>query len=286
MGQSKIKNLLIGRFTILRLIRSVALIYAAIIIFFYFYADRIIFLPQPSSYEDGPDILKIKTETGTQISALYLPDPNSEFIIIYSHGNAEDIGDIRFLLERFNLNGFSVFAYDYQGYGTSGGRPSETKAYQDTEAAYQYITNQLNIPPNRIIAMGRSIGSAVATHLACQYRIAGLILESPLTSAFRVITHIPLSPIDKFNNFRNIKKVDCPVLIIHGTDDRIIPIWHGQKLFEKANEAKFNLWVENAGHNDDISQIAGSSYWEKIRQLTNAITEKQKSESLDYGKKY
>ncbi len=276
MDRSKIKKLLIGKFTILRLIRSVVLIYAAIIIFFYFYADRMIFLPQPSSYEDGPNILKIKTETDTHISALYLPNPKAEFIILYSHGNAEDIGNIRFLLERFNLNGFSVFAYDYQGYGTSGGRPSETKAYQDIEAAYQYITNQLKIHPDRIIAMGRSIGSAVATHLACQYQIAGLILESPLTSAFRVITHIPLSPIDKFNNFRNIKNIYCPVLIIHGTDDRIIPIWHGRKLFEKANEPKFNLWVENAGHNDDMSQIAGISYWGKIRQLTNAVTEKQK----------
>lgn len=274
MNRSKIKKLLIGRFTILRLIRSTVLIYAIITVFLYFCADRMIFLPQPASYEDGPNILKIKTETDTHISAIYLPDPKAEFTIIYSHGNAEDIGDIRFLLERFNLNGFSVFAYDYQGYGTSRGRPSETKAYQDIEAAYKYITNQLNIPPDRIIAMGRSIGSAVATHLAAKYQIAGLILESPPTSAFRVITRIPLLPIDKFNNFRNIKKIGCPVLIIHGTDDRIIPIWHGRKLFEKANEPKFNLWVENAGHNDDIAQIAGTSYWEKIRRLTNAITEK------------
>ena len=74
----------------------------------------------------------------------------------------------------------------------------------------------------------------------------------------------------------HLKKIGCPILIIHGTDDRIIPIWHGRKLFEKANEPKFNLWVENAGHNDDISQIAGISYWGKIRQLTNAVTEKQK----------
>lgn len=279
MDRRKIKKVLIGDFTIRRLICSIAFIYGAITIFLYFYADRMIFLPQPSSYEDGPNILKIKTKTGTQISALYFPDPKAEFIIIYSHGNAEDIGDIRFLLERFNLNGFSVFAYDYQGYGTSGGRPSVTKAYQDIEATYQYIIDQLNIPPNRIIAMGRSIGSAVATHLASQHQIAGLILESPLTSAFRVITHIPLFPIDKFNNLRNIKKIDCPVLIIHGTDDRIIPIWHGRKLFEKANEPKFNLWVKNAGHNDDISQIAGTSYWGKIRQLTNAITEKEETKN-------
>ena len=128
--------------------------------------------------------------------------------------------------------------------------------------------------------MGRSIGSAVATHLAAQHQIAGLILESPPTSAFRVITHIPISPIDKFNNIRNIKKVNCPILIIHGTDDNIVPIWHGRKLFENANEPKFSLWVQHAGHNDDTSLIAGTAYWEKIRKLTRSITEKQETKKL------
>ena len=259
-----------------RLIRSAVIAYFFIIILFYFMAERIIFQPQSSSYKDGPDILKIKTETGKQISALYLPNTEAEFVILYSHGNAEDIGDIRFVLERFNQRGFSVFAYDYQGYGTSEGKASESKMYQDIEAAYQYITNQLNMPANRIIVMGRSIGSAAATHLASQHEIGGLILESPLTSAFRVVTHIPMSPIDKFDNLNNIRKINCPVLIIHGTDDKIIPIWHGQKLFKKANEPKFNLWVENAGHNDDIGQIAGNPYWLKIDQLINAIRNRQK----------
>lgn len=279
MDRSKVKKLLIGKFSIRRLIRSTILIYAIIAIFLYFYADRIIFLPQPASYGNWPNILKIKTETDIQISALYLPEPKAKFTIIYSHGNSEDIGDIRLVLERFNSNGFSVFAYDYQGYGTSQGRPSETKAYQEIEAVYQYVTNELKIPPNRIIAMGRSIGSG-ATHLASRRQVAGLILESPLTSAFRVVTRISLMPFDKFNNLRNIKNIDCPVLIIHGTKDEIVPIWHGRKLFEKADEPKFSLWVENAGHNDDICQIAGTSYWEKIRQLTNTIEEKTGKKDL------
>ena len=270
-----IKTLLIGGFSIFRLIRSIVFIYSAIVIFFYFYVDRMAFFPQPSSYRDSPDILKIKTETGALISALYLEAPKSEFTIIYSHGNAEDIGDIRFLLDKLHRKGFSVFAYDYQGYGTSEGRPSQTNVYQDIETVYQFVRDQLNIPPDRIIAMGRSIGSAVATHLASEKKVGGLILESPLTSAFRVRTRVGLSPVDKFNNVRNIKKIDCPVLIIHGIDDRILPVWHGRELFEKANEPKFNLWVENAGHNGDLSQIAGNSYWEKIRELTTAITETQ-----------
>ncbi|MBW8002705.1 MAG: alpha/beta hydrolase [Planctomycetes bacterium] len=275
MDRNKVKKLLLGDLTILRLIRSIAFIYIAVAVFVYFCSDGMIFLPQPSSYKDGPNILKIKTKSGKLISALYLPNPKAEFTIIYSHGNAEDLGDIRFILERFNLKGFSVLAFDYQGYGTSTGKPSQKNAYQDIETLYQYLTEQLNTPPNRIIAMGRSIGSAVASHLASKYPIAGLILQSPPTSAFRVITRIPLLPFDKFNNLRHIKKITCPVLVIHSSDDNIIPTWHGRKVFKKANEPKFSLWVNNAGHNDDIARIAGSAYWQKIQKLITAITQKQ-----------
>lgn len=278
MDRGKLRKLLVGEFTVARLIWSVVFVYVSLAIFFYLCADRMIFRPPPSSYQDGQDILKIRTEEGGQISALYYLVPNSEFTIIYSHGNAEDMGEIGFRFERFNRNGFSVLAYDYRGYGTSEGRASEAKAYQDIETVYRYAIDELKIEPNRIIAMGRSIGSGVAMHLACQHQIAGLILESPVTSAFRVITRIPLLPFDKFNNLRNIKKIDCPVLIIHGTDDRIIGIWHGRKVFEKANEPKFCLWVEKAGHNDDIGAIAGVRYWEKIREFADSVMEKLEAE--------
>jgi len=270
MDKRKIRKILVGDFTIKRLIQSLVFIYVSLLLVAYFFSDRIIFRAQESSYEDGPEILKIETENGAEISALYLLEPNSEFTILYSHGNAEDVGDIREFLEIFRDKGFSVLAYDHQGYGTSDGRASEKNAYEDIEAAYGYLVRELGSFPDQIIALGRSVGGAVAMHLACREKLAGLILEGSFITAFRVITRIPLVPFDKFRNIDKIKKVQCPVLIIHGKDDRIVPFWHGEKLFKTANEPKLKFWVDGAGHND-LFWVAGTHYWDIIKEFTSMV---------------
>lgn len=261
-------KILVGDFTVRRLVLSLIFLYVFLLLPAYFFSDQIIFQPHESSYKDGPEILKIETKGGAKISALYLSEPNSEFTILYSHGNAEDIGDIRKVLEMFRDKGFSVLAYDYRGYGTSAGSASEKTAYKDIEAAYGYMVVQLQCPPSRVIALGRSVGAAVAMHLACREKLAGLILEGPFVTAFRVVTHIPLLPFDKFRNINKIKKVQCPVLVIHGRDDRVVPFWHGEKLFETANEPKLNFWVDGAGHNDLLT-VAGNRYWDIIGDFTS-----------------
>lgn len=270
MDKRKIRKILVGNFTIKRLIRSLIFIYAFLLLFAYFFSDRMIFQAQESSYEDGPEIFKIETEDGAEISALYLLEPNSEFTILYSHGNAEDVGDLREFLEMFQDEGFSVLVYDYRGYGTSDGRASEKNAYEDIEAVYEYLVRELGSSPGEIIALGRSVGGGVAMHLACREKLAGLILESSFITAFRVITRIPLVPFDKFRNIDKIKKVQCPVLIIHGKDDRIVPFWHGAKLFKTANEPKLKFWVNGAGHND-LFWVAGTRYWDIIREFTSMV---------------
>ena len=264
------RQLLIGKFSVKRLIGSIVLVYVSLLLCVYFYSDRMIFQPQRSTYEDGAEILKIKTEDGAQLSALYLANANAEFTILHSHGNAEDLGDIRLFLEILRKQGFSVFAYDYRGYGTSEGTPSEKNAYRDVDAAYKYLVETLEVPPERIIAHGRSLGGALAIHLACRKQIAGIILESSFVTAFRVVTHVPLAPFDKFRNIDKIKHVQRPVLVIHGTADQIVPLWHGQRLFEQANEPKIHLWVRGAGHNDVI-WFDGPRYWDMIKELTKII---------------
>jgi len=169
--------------------------------------------------------------------------------------------------------GFSVFAYDYRGYGTSDGRASARNSYEDIEAAYGYLVERLGVPANRIIVMGRSIGGGPAIELATKNDVAGLICESCFVSAFRVLTRVPILPFDKFTNLNKIKKINCPVLIIHGQSDRIVPVWHGRKLFEAANEPKLCLWVDGAGHNDDVAVIAGEDYWQAIAKFKQSIRE-------------
>lgn len=98
MDKQTLRRLLLGGFTWQRLIHSLIFIYIFFCLYVFFYADRMIFLPQPSSYRDNRDILKIMTDEQIQLSAVYLPNPASIYTILYIHGNAEDLGDIQSVL--------------------------------------------------------------------------------------------------------------------------------------------------------------------------------------------
>jgi hypothetical protein len=262
--------LLLGKFSVWRIVRSVLFIYLAIGVYAFFFADRQIFQPQPSSYQDDRTILKLASAPNLQISAVYLPYPNATYTVLYSHGNGEDLGDVRLRLTQIHALGVNVFAYDYRGYGTSQGRASEQAAYQDIDAAYRYLTTTLKQPSNRIIVYGRSVGSGPSIDLATRQAVAGLVVESGFTSVFRVITHRPLFPFDKFPNINKIGAVYCPVLFIHGTRDRTIPFQHGQALFDRANQPKTFLTVDGADHND-VEQLAGARYTQALQTFFKTL---------------
>lgn len=254
-----------------RMLYLLAGLYLAVLILSFF-SDSLIFLPHPSSYQDNPGILKLTTRKGKKISAIYLPNPEARFTLLVSHGNAEDLGDDRSWLEDLRQVGFSVLAYDYEGYGTSEGRPGEQAAYDDEDATYEYLASVLHTAPDRVIIFGRSVGSGPAVHLAARRSVAGLILQSPFVSAFRVLTRIPLLPYDKFPNSRDIRKVYCPVLIIHGDSDTVIPPWHGRKLFALANEPKRFVSVAGADHND-LDAVAGKAYATILQEFARTISD-------------
>ncbi|HEY9645191.1 MAG TPA: alpha/beta hydrolase [Chroococcidiopsis sp.] len=264
------RNLLIGELSWKRLGRSLLFLYAFFALYVFFRADRMIFLPPPASYLDSPDILKLPVNDREHISALYLPNPKARYTLLYIHGNAEDLGQVRPVLDRLHEWGFSVFAYDYRGYGTSLGTPGEAHAYEDAEAAYAYLTQQLKIAPAQIIVYGRSVGGGSATELATQQPIAGLILESSFTSAFRVVLPVPLLPFDKFTNLDKLQAIHCPILVIHGAADTTIPIAHGQRLYAAAHAPKQSLWVDGAGH-DDLTWVAGDRHRQSLLAFQDLV---------------
>ncbi len=247
-----------------RVLRLVCITYAAMLIFTLMFADSIIFQPHPSSYRDSGEIIKLTTADGMRISAVYPPNPHAYHTILHSHGNGEDLGDILPTLKEFHRRGFSVFSYDYHGYGTSGGRPSEKNAYLDIEAAYSYLTRVLNLPPEQIIIHGYSVGSGPSVELATRRPVGGLVLEEAFTTALRVVTQIPVFPFDHFRNIDKIGRLHIPVLIIHGRKDHVIPFSHGKKLYAAANEPKYFLWIDGASHYD-YRDRAGKRYWEAFR---------------------
>jgi fermentation-respiration switch protein FrsA (DUF1100 family) len=234
-------------------------------------APGMIFSPPATTYLDGPGVIKIDVGGGESIYGRHLVNPNAEFTILYNHGNNEDIGmNIRYL-QRFRDKGFSVLTYDYRGFGLSEGKSTEKNTYRDGEAAYAYLVDHLKIPPSKIILMGRSLGGGVAVELATRKPVAALIMQSTFVSINRVVAGGQVVPFDKYKSISKIPRVDCPVLVIHGSADTLIKMWHGEKLYEAAKQPKLYLWVNGADHEDDIAAIAGAKYWQAIERLTEQI---------------
>ena len=248
---------------------TIALAYASLAVFAWLFSDRMIFLPPSSTYtaSDLPvKLLPVGTER--RLAVLHLPNPAAMHTLIFSHGNGEDLGHNRGFLGALRDAGFAVLAYDYRGYGLSdGGLPGEHATYEDIETVYDYATRELRIPPHALLIHGRSVGTGPSVHLAATRPVGGLILESGFTSAFRVLTVVPLFPFDRFPNLRRLRGVRAPVLVMHGTRDGVIPYRMGRQLFEAASEPKVSLWIDGAGHND-FAAVAGARYWDALRDFS------------------
>jgi len=266
VSPARLRRLLVPELSLLRVLLSLAFIYAAVLAWVWWSSDRMIFLPPAPSYPDSPDVLRLTTAGGERIAAVYLPNPEATYTLLFSHGNGEDLGYVLPLLPVLRELGFSVLAYDYRGYGLSEGRPSERNVYADIDAAYDYLTRQLKIQPERIILYGRSLGAGAAVDLAARKSVGGLVLESPFLTAFRVVTRIPVFPVDKFRNVDKIGRVRCPVLVMHGEADEIVPLWHGRRLFEAAPEPKTLVVIAGAHHND-FMWVAGARYAAALRDF-------------------
>ncbi len=250
-----------------------SLLYLCLIAIGITYSDNLIFLPQPSTYSRSDDLISIQSKNsstpGTEntIVARYLKNPDTNYTILYSHGNAVDIGGLQHLQKNFYRHGYSVFIYDYSGYGLSTGEASEQQVYNDAEAVYTYLINIEKLKPEQIISYGHSLGAAIAAELAFKHPVTGLVLESPFTTAFRVKTVYSLLPFDKFSSIDKIDKINTPVFIAHSRDDPVVSFWHSEELFDKARQPKKALWLDHEGH---ANITHNPSFW---MQLDSFITD-------------
>jgi pimeloyl-ACP methyl ester carboxylesterase len=260
----------IGELSWRRMMISLLEIYVILMVFAWLFSDYLIFQPQPSSYQEGGDLYRIPLPGGQKIGMLALTNPAATYTILHCHGNAEDLGDIQPVMQELRDHGFSVYALDYRGYGISEGKAGSEAACVDGEAALKHLVVDKGIPLNRIILYGRSVGTGIALHLAARNKVAGLILESPFVSAFRVRTVIPIVPFDKLRNNRRIREISCPLLVIHGANDTLIPLWHGQKLYDLASVPKRYWWVPGANHNDVLITDA-QGFWAHITEFRDWI---------------
>jgi len=256
-----------------------AIAYGALVVYALLFADQMLFHPLRGSFRTPERLVKVRGENGETLAAVLYPNPSSSQTIWYFHGNAEDLGDTERFLCELHARGYAVFAVDYPGYGLNPGRTTEAGIYASTRAGLRYLREECGVETSTIIAFGRSLGGGPAVELAANEPIAGLILESAFSSAFRVVMHWKLMPFDKFDNLRKIPRVQCPVLIMHGREDRVVPFTHGEALFAAALTKREHLWVDGAGHND-LKLVAEHVYWDVIQSFTQTLSEVGGSEGV------
>lgn len=244
------RRLLIGELSWWRLGRSLIFIYAVLLLIGFFFSDRLLFPYRESSY--GPDLPGLKflrTEDGGELATCFWKSPREEFLVLFFHGNAEDLGHLDPIVEQLLPRGYSVLSMDYRGYGLSAGKPTEQHCYDDAGMLYEEAL-KMGYAPSRIVIWGRSLGSGPAVHLGRTRDVRALVLESPFATAFRAATEWPIVPFDKFHNLKKIAHVDASLFILHGGADRIIRPWHSEKLFHQHAGLKERHVVAEAGHND------------------------------------
>ena len=163
----------------------------------------------------------------------------------------------------YNL-GLDCFIFDYHGYGSSEGKPSEEGTYLDVAAAYKWLTEKKRISPNNIILFGRSLGGSIAAQLATKVKAKALIIESTFTSYVDIGKRFyPYMPVRWFARFSYrtidyVKNVHCPVMIIHSRNDEVVPFEFGLELYETANEPK--EFVDIFGSHNDGFLVSGEIY--------------------------
>ncbi|XP_022774329.1 protein ABHD17B-like isoform X2 [Durio zibethinus] len=226
-------------------------------------------LLSPFPHRENVEVLKLPTRRGTEIIAIYIRHPMATSTLLYSHGNAADLGQM-----------YELFIdYDYSGYGQSSGKPSEQNTYADIEAAYKCLEERYGTKQEDIILYGQSVGSGPTLDLAARLpQLRAVVLHSPILSGLRVM--YPVKRTFWFDIYKNIDKiplVNCPVLIIHGTSDEVVDCSHGKQLWELCKEKYEPLWLKGGNHCDL------EHYPEYIRHLKKFISTVEKSPSQKHS---
>ena len=212
--------------------------------------------PEPSYKEDHPNLYSIPNKSKTPIPIIFLKNnKNFKKVLIYFHGNAEDINIalpfVDYTSQKIKSHAVII---EYPTYGVyKNCKLSENNINSDAEAVFDFLVNEMNFRNQDIILFGRSMGSGPATYLASQKICKYLLLFSPYTSIKEVSKdHVGLLSVfvkDRFKNIEHIEKTDNPLLVIHGKMDKIIPVSHSKKLFDKHKGFKNIKNPEKMTHN-------------------------------------
>ena len=258
--------------------------YIILVALMWHFQERIAFpaprtpVPDPQSLGLVGERLTLVLPDSTQVVGWYLHTNNDAPgpALLWFYGNNENIGTIWPVLREFRPPEVALLVVDYPGYGGSDGRASEQGLYAAAQAAYAALAARPEIDPARIVVYGRSLGTTVASWLAARRPVAGLILESPFTSARemsrqhyglfpRVVLRLGL------DNLANVAGLRAPLLVFHGTADMLVPPSMGRRVAKAAPGPSEFVEIPHASHNETYA-VGGAAYrnhlWEFVRRVT------------------
>lgn len=228
-----------------------------------FLGQRRLIYPAPRGsaepHASGAQLWRITAANDVRVVALYAPAPEGAPTLVHFHGNGEDLSNQTTLIGELRRSGIGVCAVEYPGYGLLRGEPiDEASVYASAEAALLHLID-LGVPRDSIVLQGQSLGTGVATEMARRGYGTRLVLISPYTSmvdmAARVTPFLPVSLLvrDRYESYRKAASVSVPALVIHGTDDEVVPFSMGRRMADLLPHAVF-VAVAGGGHNDLLSR--------------------------------
>ena len=230
----------------------------------YLLQEKFIFLPSklPQDYvynfDHNFEELFVDTDDGARLNALHFRVEKPRGIVVYYHGNAGDLSRWGTICSSFLEHKYDVLVMDYRTYGKSTGKLSEDALYKDAELFYKKA--QSLFPENKIIVYGRSIGTPLASYIASKNAPKKLILETPFYDFKKLVkAKVPYLPVNKllkydFPTSKFVKEVSCPITIIHGTDDGVVPFESGKLLYSIIpEEQRTMVRIKGGKHNDLIT---------------------------------
>jgi uncharacterized protein len=237
-------------------------------------------VPPPPSLGLAPERVAIPSTGGVTLVAWIVraPEPGraGRWLLI-CHGNAGNLSDVGRPAHYAGLRalGLNLLAFDYRGYGESGGDPTEHGLYDDAEAAYRYLRDTVGVPAERIVIFGHSLGSAVAVELATRVPAAGLVLDGAVASvverAQEVYPYVPVRWIarSRYASVDKIGRVRIPKLFLHARGDEVIPFAHGRRLYDAAPTPK--TFVALAGGHGDAFEVDAAAYFGSIGRFIDEL---------------
>jgi uncharacterized protein len=246
--------------TVLTILGVAIAAWAGLVAILFLFQRSLLFLPDRTAPESrallaaGFAPLSIG-DRGMALTGWFRRAAPGQLTVVLFHGNAGHLGYRLPSVLPLSQQGFGVVLAPYLGYGNSPGSPSEQAFYESGRATLKALQAE-GIESRRTVLWGESLGSGMATQLATEERVAGVILQAPFTSVAARATEIyPFVPAywlvrDRFDNLSRIARIRAPLLIVHGTDDRVVPTAHGRRLLDAAAEPKHGVFIPGAGHND------------------------------------